>query len=77
MQSDEKLDCVGLMCPMPIVQLSKKMKTMQQGKVLAISADDEGILVDLPAWCNRTGNQYLGNERQGKVITSFIKKTAP
>jgi TusA-related sulfurtransferase len=77
MQSDETLDCVGLMCPMPIVQLSKKMKTMPQGKVLAMRADDPGVAVDVPAWCNRTGNTFLGQEQQGKVFVSYIKKTGP
>jgi len=77
MQSDETLDCVGLMCPMPIVQLSKKMKAMQQGKVLAMRADDPGVAVDVPAWCNRTGNTFLGQEPQGKVVVSFIRKTGP
>ncbi len=75
MQADETLDCVGLMCPMPIVQLSKRMKAMAPGKVLAMRADDPGVAVDVPAWCNRTGNTLLGQERDGKVFVSFIKKT--
>ena len=33
MQSDGTLDRGGLMCPMPIVQPSKGMKAMPQGKV--------------------------------------------
>jgi TusA-related sulfurtransferase len=77
MQSDETLDCVGLMCPMPIVQLSKRMKTLAQGKVLAMRADDPGVGQDIPAWCNRTGNQLLGIEREGKVFVSYIRKSAP
>ena len=32
MQKDETLDCKGLMCPMPIVKLAKKMKEIPGGK---------------------------------------------
>jgi tRNA 2-thiouridine synthesizing protein A len=77
MEADEKLNCTGLMCPMPIVELTKKVRAMGPGKVLAMTADDEGVLADVPAWCVRTGNEYLGHEREGNVITSFVRKPAP
>jgi hypothetical protein len=35
MEADEKLNCTGLMCPMPIVELTKKVRAMGPGKVLA------------------------------------------
>jgi len=74
MDFDESLDAVGMMCPMPIVELSKKMNSLAPGTVLMIAADDEGVIEDIPSWCNRTGNEYLGHEEEGDVIKSFVKK---
>lgn len=75
MDFDVALDCVGLNCPMPIVKTSQKMKELSSGQVLEISADDEGIKEDMPAWCNTTGNEFLGIEEEGDVIKVYVKKT--
>jgi TusA-related sulfurtransferase len=74
MDFDETLDCIGMMCPMPIVELSRKMKEIPSGTVLMMTADDEGVVEDVPSWCNRTGNEYLGNEMEGDVVKSYVRK---
>lgn len=74
MNKDESLDSKGLMCPMPIVKLAKKMKEMQVGKVLELIADDPGAKEDIPAWCNRTGNELLEMRQEGNVFYFYIKK---
>jgi tRNA 2-thiouridine synthesizing protein A len=74
-KADKTLDCVGLYCPMPIVQTSLKIKEMKTGEVLEILADDKGIKQDMPAWCQTTGNECLGIEEAGREIKVFVKKT--
>ncbi len=73
MQKDSTLDAKGLMCPMPIVQLAKKVKEMKSGQVLELLADDVGAKEDVPAWCSRTGNQLVGTEIEGKILKFYIK----
>ncbi|MFA6710097.1 MAG: sulfurtransferase TusA family protein [Candidatus Methanomethylophilaceae archaeon] len=68
------LDCKGLMCPMPVVQLAKKIKAMEIGQELELVSDDVGSKEDIPAWCQRTGNQLIGTEESGKNYTYRIKK---
>ncbi len=75
MEFDETLDAVGMMCPMPIVHLSNRMKELEAGKVLLVKADDEGVIEDVPSWCNRTGDEYLDHEMDGEVILSYVRKT--
>jgi tRNA 2-thiouridine synthesizing protein A len=58
---------------MPIVELAKKMKDIQTGQVLELLADDVGAKEDVPAWCKRTGNEYLGME-DGEPLKFYIKK---
>jgi tRNA 2-thiouridine synthesizing protein A len=74
-KADKTLDCVGLYCPMPIVQTSLKIKEMKTGEVLEILADDKGIKQDMPAWCQTTGNECLGVEEAGREIKVYVKKT--
>ncbi len=73
MDKDATLDASGLMCPMPIVQLAKKVKELKSGQVLELLADDVGAKEDVPAWCNRTGHQLLTLEEDGKLIKFYIK----
>ena len=61
------------MCPMPIVQLAKKVKEMKSGQVLELLADDIGAKEDVPAWCSRTGNALVSTEEEGKLLKFYIK----
>ena len=70
----ETLDCKGQLCPMPIVQLTKKIKTMKVGDVVEMVADDLGSKEDVPAWCRRTGNELLDVKEDNGVFTFRVKR---
>lgn len=74
MEADARLDCYGLLCPMPIIQTAKKIKEMNVGEVLEVISTDKGIKEDMPAWCRQTGQEYLGLEEEGEVIKVYVKK---
>jgi len=71
---DETLDCKGLSCPMPIMKLAKTMKQMESGKVLELLATDPGSKPDVPAWCNKTGNELLETDEENGVYKYYIKR---
>lgn len=71
---DKVQDSIGQMCPMPIAFMAKNMKKMEPGQVLEIDADDEGAHADIPAWCDQTGNEFLGKEDTGDFVRYFIRK---
>ncbi len=71
---DVVLDCVGLACPMPIFKTANAIKQMQTGQVLEVQSDDDGIVKDMPAWCNKTGHEYLGLIKEGDEYHAFVKK---
>ncbi len=73
-KADVKLDCFGLLCPMPIVQTAQKIKEMKIGEVLEVISTDEGIREDMPAWCRQTGQEYLGLEEEGETIKVYVRK---
>ena len=51
----------------------------EEGQVLEVVSDDEGIKQDMPAWCDTTGHQMVGLEEEqtksGTIYKTFVKKT--
>ncbi len=76
MKADHSIDCVGFYCPLPIVKTAEQIKLMKTGEVLEVVADDKGIKLDMPAWCEATGHECLGmEEEEGGEIKLYVKKT--
>lgn len=74
MKADAILDTLGLYCPMPIVKTAEKIKDLKIGQVLEVISDDEGIKEDMPAWCKRTGNEFLRREEREGEYRVYVKK---
>ncbi len=73
-KADQKINLEGLLCPIPIVKVSQAVKNLQVGGILEATATDPGVLADIPAWARSTGNEVLAMNRDGKVITFFVKR---
>ena len=74
MQADATLDCLGLYCPMPIVQTAQRIKELPVGEVLEVLSDDRGIEKDMPAWCQATGQEYLGLEKDAGEYRVYVRR---
>ena len=74
MDKKRTLDCYGLLCPMPIIKIAEAIKSLSSGQVLEVIATDEGIISDLPAWCRRTGYEFLGVEKRGGEYYGYLRK---
>ena len=75
MQAEVVLDCRGMKCPRPIVEMAKRMRKMQPGQVLELQADDPVAKVDVPRWCDTTGNEFVGREDVGDLLKFYVTKT--
>jgi tRNA 2-thiouridine synthesizing protein A len=74
MKADAILDTLGLYCPMPIVKTAEKIKDLKIGQALEVISDDEGIKEDMPAWCRRTGNEFLKIEEGEGEYRVYVRK---
>lgn len=68
------LDLKGLLCPMPVVKIAGAIKKIEVGQVIEATATDPGVMADIPAWAKSTGNEVVKMEREGKVITFWVKR---
>ncbi len=55
----EKLDCLGMKCPQPILKVVAKIPTMNAGDILEIEADCPSFPTDIKAWSTKTGKTLL------------------
>ena len=77
MKADATLDCLGLYCPMPILQTKVKLDEFESGQVLEVLADDQGIKADMAAWYRRTGNELLSTDDEEGQIGLLVRKGGP
>ena len=69
-----RIDCSGMQCPGPIMKVFETMQGMKPGQVMEVSASDPGFARDIGAWCRRTGNTLLANEKQGEDYVALVQK---
>ncbi|HEY3376870.1 MAG TPA: sulfurtransferase TusA family protein [Armatimonadota bacterium] len=72
--TDYTLNCRGMQCPGPIMQLFQQMKTAQSGDSVTISVTDMGFKKDIEAWCRKTKNELVSLSEDAGVITAVIRK---
>ncbi|HET6515246.1 MAG TPA: sulfurtransferase TusA family protein [Thermodesulfovibrionales bacterium] len=71
---DVTADIVYMMCPMHLLKLDEQVKQLDKGQILEILTDYDGALEDIPGWCERTGNEFLGIEETEDYYKFYIKK---
>lgn len=60
---------------MPIAMTKDEIDKIKIGQVLKIEADDPAAEEDIKRWAKRTGHELLKFEKNGTIITFYIKKT--
>ena len=67
-----KVDCCGMQCPGPIIEVFKNIKSMKNGELLEVTASDPGFAKDIVSWCKRTGNTLISNEtKNGEYVATI------
>ncbi len=72
--ADATTDIIYMMCPMHLLTLQERIKEIKVGQVLAILTDYDGALEDIPAWCGKTGNEFVGGLESPDYYSFYIKK---
>lgn len=60
-----EIDAIGKLCPLPVIELGKRIGQVEVGGTVRVLADDPAARLDIPAWCRLTGQDYLGEETPG------------
>ena len=71
--ADFQLNCQGMNCPMPIVELTKAARTLESGNRIEVTATDLAFKPDLEAWARRMGHTIENFEDTGEVLHAIIR----
>ncbi|MGQ4384120.1 cysteine desulfurase/sulfurtransferase TusA family protein [Streptomyces sp. SAS_270] len=56
------VDALGRRCPIPVIELAKVIGDVPVGGIVRVLSDDEAARLDIPAWCEMRGQEYVGEE---------------
>lgn len=74
-QVTSTLDCRGLVCPMPVLKLSRAMKELPVGSLVELLATDPGSVPDLEAFERRTGHRVVERSESDGVFRFLVERT--
>lgn len=66
-------DAGELGCGELILELKMRMRRLEPGQVLRLTARDSGAPADIPAWCGMTGNLLLHTDPTAQLY--FIQRS--
>jgi tRNA 2-thiouridine synthesizing protein A len=74
MTFDKELDCIGMICPLPVLRTKKALSEMRSGEVLKVKASDLGAEHDIPMFAKQTGNELMATSKEDDVFLFFLKR---
>jgi len=71
-ETDLELDCRGLLCPRPVIELAKRIGEVAIGGTVAVAATDAAAAYDIPAWCRLREQEYVGAEPADDGVPRYL-----
>ena len=68
------LDCMGMLCPVPIIKTGRAIRQVDVGGVLEIVADDPGVETDFVDWCAANRQELVSMHSARGVWTTRIRR---
>ncbi|MFK7876669.1 MAG: sulfurtransferase TusA family protein [Paracoccaceae bacterium] len=70
----QTLDATGLLCPLPVLKLRKRLKSLQPGAHLEILTDDPAALIDIPHFCAEGGHEVVTAQIDNSPARWVVRK---
>ncbi|WP_055491907.1 cysteine desulfurase/sulfurtransferase TusA family protein [Streptomyces sp. TP-A0356] len=68
------VDALGKRCPLPVIELAKVIGDVPVGDTVRVLSDDEAARLDIPAWCEMRGQQYVGEEPAERGSAYLVRR---
>jgi tRNA 2-thiouridine synthesizing protein A len=69
-----KLDCLGMLCPVPVVKTGQAIRRVALGDLLTVVADDPGVELDLKDWCTANRQEWIDVQSTTNTWTTRIRR---
>ncbi|MFI8837175.1 cysteine desulfurase/sulfurtransferase TusA family protein [Streptomyces afghaniensis] len=70
------VDSLGKRCPIPVIELAKVIGDVPVGGLVRVLSDDEAARLDIPAWCEMRGQEYVGEEPADRGTAYLIRRVS-
>lgn len=68
------VDSLGKRCPIPVIELAKVIGDVPVGALVRVLSDDEAARLDIPAWCEMRGQEYVGEEPADRGSAYVVRR---
>lgn len=72
--TEHDLDAIGLLCPLPVLKLRKRLAGIAVGDVMRLRADDPAAIVDVPHFCAEAGHTLIEMSDEGAAQVYLVRK---
>ncbi|MGA5649683.1 cysteine desulfurase/sulfurtransferase TusA family protein [Streptomyces seoulensis] len=70
------VDSLGKRCPIPVIELAKVFGAVPLGGTVRVLSDDEAARLDIPAWCEMRGQEYVGEEKAERGSAYIVRRVS-
>ncbi|WP_282703622.1 cysteine desulfurase/sulfurtransferase TusA family protein [Streptomyces sp. CC219B] len=70
------VDSLGKRCPIPVIELAKVIGDVPVGGLVRVLSDDEAARLDIPAWCEMRGQEYVGEEPAEQGAAYLVRRVS-
>ncbi|MEU4492558.1 cysteine desulfurase/sulfurtransferase TusA family protein [Streptomyces sp. NBC_00210] len=68
------VDALGKRCPIPVIELAKVIGDVPIGGTVTVLSDDGAARLDIPAWCEMRGQEYVGEEGAERGVAYVVRR---
>jgi tRNA 2-thiouridine synthesizing protein A len=72
---DLVVDALGRRCPLPIIDLARRIGDVPVGGTVELLADDPAAGPDVAAWCRMRGHELLGTRERSVGQAHLVRRT--
>jgi tRNA 2-thiouridine synthesizing protein A len=66
------IDARGRRCPLPILDLARRIGDVPVGELATVEADDPAAAPDIRAWCRMRGHQFVSQGHATDGTPSYV-----
>lgn len=67
-----EIDARGLLCPLPVLRLRKRLEPLAPGARVTLRADDPAAAIDVPHFCAEQGHVLVSQTRDEAGALVFV-----
>lgn len=75
MTEERVVDQRGRRCPLPVIELARRISEVPVGEVIRLITDDPAAATDVPAWCSMRGHTLVDTLSEGGASVYRVRRS--